>query len=318
MNRDILNTLLIEYRQKREAAENAAKNISADLISSDADLLALYDSQAELFFALGSAELLCKKDEAKDIEKKIDVLEQKITELQNKKNIDPSSIKPKYECTICDDTGYIGQTMCTCLKQRYIEALVKHSGMKETGESFESFNEEIIPDIKIGKLSQRQLTIKIKNYCKDFAETFPNTKKQNILLMGKTGLGKSFMLNSVAKVVLENRYTVLKTTAYNMIDRLLTSFKNPEISSDKEQFFNVDLLIIDDLGSEPFIKNVTAEHLFSIINERTANNMHTLYSTNLGLIELQERYGDRIFSRLTDQKSTYILELKGEDLRHKL
>lgn len=317
MNRDILNTLLIEYRQKREVAENTAKVLSADLIASDQELFALYDSQAELFFALGSAELLGNKTETKDIEEKIDILENKIIELQKKKNIDPSSIKPKYECNICGDTGYIGQTMCSCLKQKYIEALIKHSGMKETGESFESFNEELIPDTKVGKLSQRKLSIKIKDCCKEFADNFPETKKQNILLMGKTGLGKSFLLNSVAKVVLENRYTVLKTTAYNMIDRLLSSFKNPEINRDKEQFFTADLLIIDDLGSEPLIKNVTAEHLFSIINERTANNMHTLYSTNLGLIELQERYGDRIFSRLTDQKNTYILELKGEDLRHK-
>ncbi len=316
MNRDILNALLVEYRLKREAAIKDAEKMRSDLIVSDDELFKLCDAQTELFFAHGFAQLNGNAPEQARLESEIDALENKINALQKEKNIYPDAIAPHFDCDACGDTGYINGQMCSCLKQKYIEALIERSGMKDTGESFETFNEQIIPKTPIGKTNQRQHTVKIKNVCKKYAESFPNTEKRNILLIGKTGLGKSFLLNSVAKEVLNNRYTVLKTTAYNMVDRLLASFKNQAKTNDKEQFFTADLLIIDDLGSEPFIKNVTVEHLFSIINERTANNMHTLYSTNLGLNELQERYGDRIFSRLTDQKSTYILELRGQDLRH--
>jgi len=318
MDRDILNTLLIEYRHKRESAEKAAEEKRAEVIASVPELFTLYDSQAELFFALGSAELSGDQEKAKEIAEKIESIENKINALQKEKDIDPDSIKPEYECTVCNDTGFAGGKMCSCLNQKYIDAIIKRSGMKETGENFETFREDIIPEIPVGRSNQRKLTIKIKDCCKKYADSFPKTEKNNILLIGKTGLGKSFLLNSVAKEVINSRHTVLKTTAYNLIDKLLASFNNPNISNDKDQFFSVDLLIIDDLGSEPLIKNVTIEHLFSIINERTANNMHTLYSTNLGLKELQLRYGDRLFSRLIDQRNTFVLKLEGQDLRSRL
>lgn len=315
MDRNILNSLLIKYRQKKEAADKAAEEKRAELIENSPELFSLYDDQAELFFELGAAELSGNESESVSIQKQIDELELQIITYQKEHHIDPNSVEANYECKMCSDTGYVNGEMCSCLKQRYIDALFSRSGMKDTGESFETFSEKIIPKVPVGKLDQRKLTVKVKNLCKDYADNFPKTEKHNILLMGKTGLGKTFLLNSIAKQVITNRHTVLKTTAYNLIDKLLASFRNPGVMNDKDQFFTVDLLIIDDLGSEPLIKNVTIEHLFSIINERMANNMHTLYSTNLGLKELQDRYGDRLFSRLSDQKNTYVLHLDGQDLR---
>ena len=76
-----------------------------------------------------------------------------------------------------------------------------------------------------------------------------------------------------------------------------------------------DLLVIDDLGSEPVYKNVTEEYLLMIINRRAANEFPTIITTNLTQEQLLDRYGDRTLSRINDKRRGIFLELKGEDLR---
>lgn len=76
--------------------------------------------------------------------------------------------------------------------------------------------------------------------------------------------------------------------------------------------YGCDLLIIDDLGTE-FTNAFVASQLFSCISERGLNRHSTIISTNLSLREMQSRYSDRVFSRIT---STYeICKLTGKDIR---
>lgn len=62
-----------------------------------------------------------------------------------------------------------------------------------------------------------------------------------------------------------------------------------------EPLIDCDLLIIDDLGTEPLYRNVSGEYLYTIINERKITKKHTLISTNLSLDDILNRYGERIF-----------------------
>ena len=75
------------------------------------------------------------------------------------------------------------------------------------------------------------------------------------------------------------------------------------------------LLLIDDLGTEPMMRNITVEYLFTLLNERMANKRHTVIATNLTPLQLQERYGERVASRLLDRSQTLPLLLRGKDLR---
>ena len=79
-----------------------------------------------------------------------------------------------------------------------------------------------------------------------------------------------------------------------------------------EDFYNCDLLIIDDLGTEITNSFVTSQ-LFSCLNERYLRGRATLISTNLSLEELRDRYSDRIFSRITS--SFTLCKLTGPDIR---
>ena len=84
------------------------------------------------------------------------------------------------------------------------------------------------------------------------------------------------------------------------------------------EMMNAPILLIDDLGTEPMLQNITIEQLFNLLNERQLNRRHTVISTNLTMTELKERYNERIASRLLDDASWRRLTLTGNDVRKKL
>ena len=81
---------------------------------------------------------------------------------------------------------------------------------------------------------------------------------------------------------------------------------------------NVDLLIIDDLGTEN-LNNIKLSELFNILNTRLLNQNHhitkTIISTNLSLNNLFKTYDERIFSIFVGYYN--ICRFFGEDLRYK-
>ena len=85
-----------------------------------------------------------------------------------------------------------------------------------------------------------------------------------------------------------------------------------------ENILNVDLLIIDDLGTEKISESKITE-LFTIINTRLLNQNHkitkTIISSNLNIDELFKTYTTRIGSRLAGNYR--FLRFFGEDLRLK-
>ena len=82
-----------------------------------------------------------------------------------------------------------------------------------------------------------------------------------------------------------------------------------------DQLLSVPLLLIDDLGSEPMMRNITVEYLFTLLNERMAARRHTVIATNLSPLQLQEIYGERVSSRLLDRTRCATMRLEGKDLR---
>ena len=82
-----------------------------------------------------------------------------------------------------------------------------------------------------------------------------------------------------------------------------------------ERLYSVDLLLIDELGMEPMLNNVTIESLFAVINERLRRRKAILITTNLTPNDIKARYTERISSRLLDKSSSQVYRLTGVDLR---
>ena len=97
-----------------------------------------------------------------------------------------------------------------------------------------------------------------------------------------------------------------------------TFLGKPVLLPDQLPLHDCDLLIIDDLGTEPMLQNITIEQLFNLLNERQMAGRHTVISTNLAMSELQERYTERVTSRLLDATGCRRLLFIGADIRRSL
>jgi DNA replication protein DnaC len=130
------------------------------------------------------------------------------------------------------------------------------------------------------------------------------------------GTGKSFLSICIAKEVLESGHSVLYFSAAALFDKLsMYSFDvrvKDELRSFTNDLYTCDLLIIDDLGTELTNQFISAQ-LFTCLNERHLGRKSTVISTNLSLKEMQARYSDRVFSRITNDYELY--KLTGSDIR---
>lgn len=230
-------------------------------------------------------------------------------------------LQPVYRCAACRDTGYVGEPvheMCTCLKRAVLNRLYQDEGLQGLErENFAAFNESIFPDTPIEgrKSTQREYIMKLRKRCEDYADSFVPGQGKGLLLCGRSGLGKTFLMNCVAQRVLERGYSVVVISAYKLIE-VMRRFQFGEDGGDQVQdILSCDLLCIDDLGSEPMLRGVTISSLYHIINERRNANRALVVTTNSTPDQLENVYDQRIAARLCDLGRMQIFEFVGVDVR---
>ena len=134
---------------------------------------------------------------------------------------------------------------------------------------------------------------------------------QDITGGGTPAVAKRFAA-AMAERLIERDRNVLVISAYRMLEMLRKSyFENDDSAA---ELLDAEILMIDDLGSEPLMQNVTIEQLFYLLNERQNRNLSTVISTNLDMAKFRERYTERIASRLRDSRCKMI-SLLGKDIR---
>lgn len=323
-----LKILLNEYEQKRLQAEiDLEKKLNAFYIKNP-DVLNINDKINRLSIEI-SKTILLNKNSTKIDELNIELEKLKIEkkELLNKLNINDNFFKPDYSCKLCNDTGYLinnNQVMCTCLKQKLLNIQYNKSNISSLEyENFDNFNINLFSDEKDenkynSNISPKENMEKIKEISLDFIKNFDNSQEKNLLFTGNTGLGKTYLTNCIANELLKQGKTVLYQTAPVMLDSILDYRFGKNNEFNYNDLLNVDLLIIDDLGTESS-NNMKFSELFNILNTRLLNqNNHitkTIISTNLSLNHLFKTYDERIFSRLVGYYN--ICRFFGDDLRYK-
>ncbi len=248
------------------------------------------------------------KERLQNLQNENTSLQEERKKLLSRHNLPLDITDVKYECTECNDTGYVGINMCKCFKAKLAKEAFETSGLGSLlkDQSFDTFDLSFY-------LDDRQNYDKMKMYvekCKLYAESFDNNSG-NLVFLGATGLGKTHLSTSIAKKVIEKGFDVVYDSSPNIFnDFNKEQFKNETGLTDK--FFNCDLLILDDLGTEMHTA-FTVSCLYNIINTRLNSGKSTIINTNLTLEELRNIYSDRITSRIFGYFEP--LMFKGKDIR---
>ena len=219
-------------------------------------------------------------------------------------------------CPHCGGNGYVGTQMCNCLLERCRQIQISEiAALAAEDQRFEHFRLDYYSDQldpKFG-VSPRLIMEKTLDACRRYAGTF-GPDSGNLLFIGGTGLGKTFLSGCVAAEVAGRGFSV----AYETASRLFSKLEKHRFSPDEQtaeavaNIENCDLLIIDDLGTELPGNFVTAA-LYNLVNDRLLTGKSMVVSTNLNVDEIAARYSPQIASRLQGnfQRLTFV----GQDIR---
>lgn len=254
---------------------------------------------------------LYSSDKQADIEKLMEEslkLQEKKKKLLIENGYDEDALAVRYTCDACRDTGFIGSRRCKChkelLKEIERENLSKIAPIDEC--TFDSFNTAYYPDSARAE--------KIKSTCFKYASQF-TTASKNIIFYGGTGLGKTHLSLAIANGVINRGYSVVYGTAQNILNDLQNENfgRTDNLRYYERAVLNCDLLIIDDLGTE-FRNTYTVACLYNIINSRLLAKLPVIISTNYSTAELEEKYDQRITSRIIGEYRP--VTLTGNDIRY--
>lgn len=293
-------------QERRFQAEDTAQR-TVERLRSNNDWNALDKQlrQAQVNLAMGVGD-------SDKLQKEISLLELQQQQLLAKLGLKTEDLKPRYSCHHCNDAGYTDLGMCKCLQEVVRNLIVADSNITNKEFTFENSTEN--------DKHNRAVYKKAREICVE--------GNKNILLVGNTGSGKTYLLTACANLCTQLGKSVMFLTAYSLNSMFLTAHTSniATCQAIMDSLTDVDVLVIDDLGTENIYKNVTAEYLFRVLNERIARKLPTFISSNLYLDvssknvaanTIRERYDERIYSRLIDQKTTFVAQLTGDDKRIK-
>lgn len=258
--------------------------------------------------------------EKEKLQLELEDLKEQMNQLLKEHGFADDFLTRQYHCDKCHDTGAYNGKICECKRAIMIGLNYRESEIEEKVrfENFEKFDFNVFRAKKKESeyISPRELMTAVYQMTKQYATQFHSTSK-SLLLVGQVGVGKTFLMSSIAKEVLDQGFSVIYQSAPALMKLLFDYYFAPfetrkEAESRYEMLRNVDLLMIDDLGSES-VNGTSISHLFELLNDRIQRNRPMVISTNLSTEEIKEFYDLRIYSRIKGHFE--LLKIIGDDLR---
>jgi len=266
------------------------------------------------------AKLRAASSDTEKVSEKNQALIQEKLRLLRDHNYPEDYLKPIYTCAKCKDTGRTSEGYCSCYRQSVISYLYKESEIANIIEieNFDHFDYDLYSKEADGThpFTPYDNTRNMVKKCQEFIENFDNCE-DNFLFYGGTGLGKTFLSNCIAKELLDRGHTVLYQSSIHLFEEVCKDvIMKKEQSAQAQQtyryLYDCELLIIDDLGTE-FTNSFVSSELYDILNTRMRSGKSTIISTNLNLQEINERYSDRIATRIFAEYKVF--NFYGDNIR---
>jgi len=224
-------------------------------------------------------------------------------------------------CPVCHGLGFVyldvpmgdprfGQAIpCVCkrkaLQEQRRNNLLKASNLRHLGRmTFDSF--------QIEGYNSPEVTFTLQDALHT-AQAFAANPSGWLVLMGPFGCGKTHLAAAIANDRVKRGLPVLFVVVPDLLDYLRASYApNSPVTYDErfEQVRNIELLILDDLGTQ----NTTpwaAEKLYQILNYRHNAELPTVITTNNALSDMDPR----LASRLTPNQMVRAVPIYAPDRR---
>jgi len=284
---------------------NTRRIRAAELIKRQEECAAKNARFAQIFAA--KSKLLSQGLPIADTRLRLQQLQSDLELLLLQNDLPKNFLEPLYSCPYCEDTGYVGDPVrqpCSCHMLLLQQHLADGARINRE-ETFENFDEDIYPSDQ-----QLKTALNAKKRCERYANALPAPSPPNLLILGQSGLGKSFLGNAIAARALEAGVSALRTAAYRFISDIMDGIS--ERKSRLSAYVEAGLLVLDDLGTE-FMTQFSHSVLYNIINTRLIELRPTIISTNLRIGEIEEKYSQRMVSRLVC--GYRVMEFFGKDIR---
>ncbi|ETP71327.1 DNA replication protein [Lachnospiraceae bacterium JC7] len=259
-----------------------------------------------------------RKEKLSELKASIEEVRRRKKELLLEHGLPEDYLELQYRCPDCKDTGFINGRKCHCFIEMQMKYLYQQSNIDKIVEkqNFDYFDinryDDKVPILADGRTNRDYMKENYRfllQWIRDF-----DKKGGSIMFTGSTGTGKTFLINCVAKALMDSFHSVIYLTSTDLFESFSRAMKKDDEDQQEIQdaILNCDLLVIDDLGTE-LNNSYTTSKLFYVLNQRMVFHKSVIISTNLSLNMIRDLYTERISSRIISDY--YIIPLYGNDQR---
>lgn len=140
--------------------------------------------------------------------------------------------------------------------------------------------------------------------------------RENVLLVGNSGTGKTHLATALGVAMVQKGYKVRFVTACALVEELLQAREEHRLLALEKQWLKYDVIICDELGYVPFSK-IGGELLFQFFSARHERRS-TIVTTNLEFGEWVSVFGEeKLTAALLDRMThkAHILQMNGDSYR---
>lgn len=142
-------------------------------------------------------------------------------------------------------------------------------------------------------------------------------RKENVVLIGPAGVGKSHVAQALGHRACRAGHRVLYVPAHQMLNDLRASRADGTLEKRIERLASLDLLIIDDLGLRPLAHNEPID-LYEIIRRRYERGS-TIITSNRDITEWYALFGDALLASSAMDRLLHhceVLVMEGDSYRN--
>jgi DNA replication protein DnaC len=142
-------------------------------------------------------------------------------------------------------------------------------------------------------------------------------RKENVLLVGRAGVGKSHIAQALGQRACRAGYQALYMSAHEMLTQLRSARADATHDRKMLRFTSPELLVIDDLGLRPLVHEEPID-LYEIIRQRYERGS-TIITSNRAIEEWPPLFGDLLLASAALDRllhHAHVIEMEGDTFRN--